>query len=117
MTDSLKRLIAIRDDIEFSVRLSRGWWRRIVKDTGCRLNTLVRLASDAGYDPQLSELAKIDAWFQVHGVQRKGPQKRVRKLVLSDAELAEKAGLTDAFAPQSREIPSYLKASPDLTRG
>ena len=74
-TDPL-RVQKITDNVRTAVRLSRGWWQRIAKETGCRRQTLVRFSAEDSYDPPASELAKIDSWFVVHGIPRKGPSRQ-----------------------------------------
>lgn len=62
------------DQIRECVKQSKGWWRRIAKDSGCSVVTLERLAREAEYDPKASELAKIEIWFLMYGVKSIGPQ-------------------------------------------
>ena len=76
---NVNRLAELRKSLELAVRLSRGWWKQIARDSGCSRHTLMRLASDPDYDPTISEVAKIDAWFQVNGVQRRSPRQRKSK--------------------------------------
>ena len=78
----VNRLSKLRDDIEMMVRLSKGQWRHIAKNSGARLATLERLAEDANYDPVSSELAKLDAYFLVHGVKRSLNSTKKSKLIL-----------------------------------
>jgi hypothetical protein len=72
----IRRLAKIRDELELAVRLSKGWWRQISRDTGCRYHTLERFAGESDYDISLSELSKIDGWFLIHGIPRKAPARR-----------------------------------------
>ena len=79
-TDPL-RVQKITDNVRTAVRLSRGWWQRIAKETGCRRQTLVRFSAEDSYDPPASELGKIDSWFVVHGIPRKGPSRVAQTIV------------------------------------
>jgi hypothetical protein len=51
-------------DLKMQVRLSHGKWTKIVRATGCRPNTLRRIAYDPKYDPPVSEVGKIQNWFR-----------------------------------------------------
>lgn len=84
MDIDINRLTKVRDEIELSVRLSRGWWKTIAKESGCRLTTLERIAGEENYDPVISELALIDAYFLVHGVRRRGPQGKKKRALLEE---------------------------------
>ena len=65
----MSSITTIRDSLELQVRLSRGQWRKISRESGCKLQTLIQLASRPGYDPKASELARIDNWFLMNGRQ------------------------------------------------
>jgi hypothetical protein len=55
-------------DLVAAVQRSRGWYRRIARESGCRLVTLRRMANEPTYDPPVSEIEKIGGWYRAHGV-------------------------------------------------
>ena len=55
--------------VRMNIRLSRGKWARIAQESGCKWNTLQRIANEAEYDPRVSEFARIWAWFEAHGLE------------------------------------------------
>lgn len=57
-----------------AVQASRGWFRTIVKETGCRMATLRRMANDPTYDPQVSEVERVRSWYREHGVPTRYPR-------------------------------------------
>lgn len=61
-----------------NVRFSKGWWQRIADETGCKLTTLSGIGRSDEYDPKVSELIKIERWFNVNGVKYVGPQGKPR---------------------------------------
>jgi hypothetical protein len=81
MLQTVSEIKTITDELRVYVRHSRGWWRRISEQSGCRYHTLKRFAEDAAYDPKVSDAAKIHAWFLQFGVKEKGPQGRVKQAV------------------------------------
>lgn len=56
-----------------AVKRSRGWFRRISSQSGCRLVTLRQIANNPAYDPSISEVEKIWAWYREHGVPERHP--------------------------------------------
>jgi hypothetical protein len=70
----------ITDELRLYVRYSRGWWKRIAAQSGCRYHTLKRFAEDPTYDPKCSDAAKVHAWFLENGVKEKGPQGRLKRV-------------------------------------
>lgn len=64
-------------DVVLAVQLSRGWHSRITRASGCRRHTLRRIANDPTYDPVVSEVEKIRAWFLEHGIPKVHPRSRL----------------------------------------
>ena len=75
-----------------AVQRSRGWFRQIVRDTGCRYETLRRMANNLAYEPRLSEAERISAWFMRHGVPSRHPltvrAQEARRQAADDTEAA-----------------------------
>jgi hypothetical protein len=72
MTDS--QIAIVMTDLRNSVRLARGWYKKISADTGCSKTTLSRIAHEPDYDPRLSEVIKIERWLRENGIPLKGLQ-------------------------------------------
>jgi hypothetical protein len=66
MLDSYRELVD-------AVQRSRGWYNRIVQESGCRYQTLRRIANEPAYRPKIDEVERIRNWFRAHGVPTRHP--------------------------------------------
>lgn len=66
------QLIHYRDLVS-AVKLSRGWYRRIARESGCRVATLRNMANSPSYDPLISEIELLRAWYWANGIPQAHP--------------------------------------------
>jgi hypothetical protein len=83
MTENIvpSRIEQITERIRHYLRVSKGWRTRIMRESGCSIYTIHRMASEDDYFPRTDELAKIERWFVENGIHYTGPQGKTEEQI------------------------------------